>query len=159
MIAEELVETLKAMGLRLAAAESCTGGMIAAAITEVAGSSEVFDRGVVTYSNQAKIEMLGVSSQLIDSFGAVSAEVAVAMADGALQHSSAQCSIAVTGIAGPTGGTALKPVGLVHFGCAIKDRKTIHRECRFGDLTRTQIRMKATEFAINLILSQLAAVP
>ena len=118
----QLAETLKQRGWMLATAESCTGGMIAAACTDVAGSSEWFDRGFVTYSNAAKTEMLGVPADLIRQHGAVSQEVAQAMAVGAIKHSHAQVSIAVTGIAGPSGGTVDKPVGTVWFSWAIGDQ-------------------------------------
>ena len=122
---EELVQQLAAKliekGWMLATAESCTGGMIAAACTDLAGSSQWFDRGFVTYSNEAKTEMLGVPAELIEKHGAVSEEVVRAMAEGAIRHSRAQVSIAVTGIAGPGGGSVEKPVGTVWVGVAIKD--------------------------------------
>ena len=118
----QLAEALKQRGWMLATAESCTGGMIAAACTDVAGSSEWFDRGFVTYSNAAKTEMLGVPADVISQHGAVSEEVAQAMAFGAVKHSHAQVSIAVTGIAGPSGGSIDKPVGTVWFGWAIGDQ-------------------------------------
>lgn len=115
-----LLELLKKHKLMLATAESCTGGLIAAALTEVAGSSAVVDRGFVTYTNEAKADMLGVDSALIDRVGAVSEEVAIAMAEGALKNSRAQVAVSCTGIAGPGGGSDEKPVGTVHIGCAIE---------------------------------------
>jgi nicotinamide-nucleotide amidase len=135
----------------IAIAESCTGGLVAAAITDIAGSSAVLDRGFVTYSNSAKVEMLGVSHELILAHGAVSAEVARAMAEGAVNHSHAQIGIAITGIAGPGGGNDLKPVGLVHFACATP-AKTVHLERRFEDLGRVGIRKAAVATALQLVL-------
>jgi nicotinamide-nucleotide amidase len=120
MTPQQLVSTALAKMTMFATAESCTGGMVAAAITDISGSSGVFDRGFVTYSNAAKTEMLGVSSNLLETHGAVSEEVARAMAQGALAHSNATLAVAITGIAGPGGGSATKPVGLVHFVCATK---------------------------------------
>ncbi len=119
---------------KLATAESCTGGLIAASLTAVAGSSKIFDRGFVTYSNAAKTELLGVPAMLINLEGAVSEKVVRAMAEGALHHSAADLTIAVTGIAGPGGGTADRPVGLVHLACAGRGRGTLHRRANFqGD--------------------------
>ncbi len=134
--AEALLAACRARGVTLATAESCTGGLIAAILTEVAGSSDVFERGFVTYSNAAKSEALGVPSALIETHGAVSAEVARAMAEGALKNSRADIAVAVTGVAGPGGGTPEKPVGLVHFGAARRGGKTLHHEQRFGDIGR-----------------------
>ena len=132
--AAALLDDLRARGLKLATAESCTGGLIAALFTEIAGSSDVVDRGFVTYSNEAKMEMLGVAGEMLAAHGAVSAPTARAMAEGALRHSRAGLDVAVTGIAGPGGGSPEKPVGLVHFGLAIKGRPTVHAERRFGDI-------------------------
>jgi nicotinamide-nucleotide amidase len=157
--AVQVFEVLRRRGLKLATAESCTGGMVASAMTDIAGSSEVFDRGFVTYSNDAKSAMLAVPAILIADHGAVSAEVAVAMAEGALTHSQADIAIAITGIAGPTGGNVAKPVGLVHFACAMDGADTIHIEKRFGNLSRAEIRTKATESALGLVLRQLEATP
>jgi nicotinamide-nucleotide amidase len=134
-----------------ATAESCTGGLVAALITEIAGSSDVFERGFVTYSNAAKIDSLGVAPGLIESFGAVSAEVAAAMATGALWHSRGHVAVSITGIAGPGGGSPEKPVGLVHFGCAVKGGGIIIQERRFGDHGRSAIRLAAVEVAIELL--------
>ncbi len=150
MTAEELVRILRNKGWKLATAESCTGGLMAGAITDVAGSSDVFDRGFVTYSNMAKTDMLGVSPKLIVQHGAVSEAVARAMSEGALMHSAADIAVAITGVAGPGGGSAEKPVGLVHFACATKG-KTIHLERRFGDLGRAAVREAAVSQALQLV--------
>ncbi len=123
--AAALLDDLRAGGIMLATAESCTGGLIAAALTEIAGSSDVVDRGFVTYSNGAKTELLGVRAELIAAHGAVSEPVAAAMAEGALQRSSAVVAVAVTGVAGPGGGSAEKPVGTVWFGCALRGAPTL----------------------------------
>jgi nicotinamide-nucleotide amidase len=147
----EVVEKLKARGWMLAAAESCTGGMVAAAITDVAGSSRVFDRGFVTYSNDSKTALLGVPVETIARHGAVSEEVARAMAEGAIAASKADFAIAVTGIAGPDGGSAEKPVGLVHFACATKTA-TRHLKRQFAGLDRDGVRKAATAQALQLVM-------
>ncbi|MFC4625018.1 CinA family protein [Daeguia caeni] len=161
LIAEEkavqLLDECRKAGLMVATAESCTGGMIAAALTDIAGSSDVVDRGFVTYSNEAKNEMIGVPMELINSVGAVSREVAIAMAEGALRHSRADITIAVTGIAGPGGGSEEKPVGLVHMACAHKNHPTRHRKCRFGARTRAEIRHATVLAALDLVLEELKA--
>ena len=138
-------------GLKIATAESCTGGLIAALLTETPGSSAMVDRAFVVYSNEAKREMLNVPGDMIADFGAVSEPVARAMAEGALKNSRADITISVTGIAGPGGGTALKPVGLVHFGAARKGRSILHEVHRFGDIGRQEIRLKSIEVALELI--------
>jgi nicotinamide-nucleotide amidase len=153
-LAEQVFEALKLHKLILAIAESCTGGMVAAAITDIAGSSVVFDRGFVTYSNAAKTEMLGVPENLITEFGAVSAEVGQAMAQGALAHSNASITVAITGIAGPTGGSQNKPVGLVHFSISTAE-KTKSAVQYFGNLSRDEIRNLAADFALQFILDEL----
>lgn len=158
-IAEKLYKTLLANNMKLATAESCTGGMVAAAITDIPGSSAVFERGFVTYSNEAKSEMLGVPAHLIATVGAVSREVAVAMAVGALDHANADISVAVTGVAGPAGGSPQKPVGLVHFSVARQGAPTIHDVQKFGSLSRADIRAKATAHALTLVLAQLVREP
>ena len=140
MKAAELVALLKASNLKMATAESCTGGLVAAALTDIAGSSEVFDRGFVTYSNTAKSEMLGVPAALIAQHGAVSAEVARAMAEGVLAHSDADIAVAVTGIAGPGGGTTDKPVGLVHFACVRRGFTPRQVQKNYGDIGRNNVR-------------------
>lgn len=142
-------------GLHLVTAESCTGGLIAGCLTEVAGSSDVVDCGFVTYSNVAKQDLLNVPADMLDANGAVSEQVARAMAEGALERSGADIAIAVTGIAGPGGGTAEKPVGLVHMACARKEQHTLHRRCRFGDVGRGKVRELTVREALELILEQL----
>ncbi len=139
----------------IAAAESCTGGMISAALTDVPGSSAVVDRGFVTYTNEAKHEMLGVAMELIDQQGAVSEEVAGAMAAGALQHSRADIAISVTGIAGPTGGSASKPVGLVWFGLARRGGDVQTEKHIFEAKSRDFVRTEAAQKALQLILCAL----
>lgn len=140
----------------LATAESCTGGLIAGAVTQIAGSSAVLDRGFVTYSNDAKADMLGVEPGLIASDGAVSKPVAEAMARGALAHSRADVAVSCTGIAGPGGGSAEKPVGLVHIACAVRGGQIAHRECRFGDVGRVHIRLLTVQAALQAILDGIA---
>jgi nicotinamide-nucleotide amidase len=151
--AEKLLADARARKFRIVTAESCTGGLIAGLLTEIAGSSDVVERGFVTYSNQAKHELLGVPDDLIVQYGAVSAEAARAMALGALKQSRADLSVAVTGIAGPGGATDDKPVGLVHLAAAHGDQ-VIARECRFGDIGRREVRIKSVAIALEL-LSQL----
>jgi nicotinamide-nucleotide amidase len=149
--AAALLDVLRQRELKLATAESCTGGLIVALLTEIPGSSDVVDRGFVTYSNAAKTEMLGVPDRLIAEHGAVSRDVALAMASGAIAYSLAQLAVAVTGMAGPGGGGAQKPVGLVHLAAARLGRPPLHQECRFGDIGRYQIRIKSVEAALALI--------
>ena len=150
-LAVDVLEACRRAGLAVAAAESCTGGLIAAALTAVPGSSDVVDRGFVTYSNAAKTDMLGVPAALIAGHGAVSAEVARAMADGALAHSAADLAVAVTGIAGPAGGTPDKPVGLVFVAAGKCGARTHAWECRFaGD--RAAVRRAAAERALLALL-------
>jgi len=148
--AAALLKACEAERLKIATAESCTGGLVAALLTEIAGSSAVVERGFVTYSNEAKTELLGVPADLISTHGAVSAPVACSMAEGALSHSRADMAVAITGIAGPGGATAAKPVGLVHFGLARKGAPTIHLERRYGDLGRENVRRRAVEDAVGL---------
>jgi nicotinamide-nucleotide amidase len=153
-----LLAELRAAGLMVATAESCTGGLIAALLTEIPGSSDVVDCGFVTYSNEAKQRLVGVDPALIARHGAVSAEVARAMAEGALMHAPrAAVAVAVTGVAGPGGGLAAKPVGLVHFGCALKGLPAVHRERRFGDIGRNGIRIATVREAVDLIRSVVVA--
>ncbi|KQT48697.1 damage-inducible protein CinA [Aureimonas sp. Leaf454] len=148
--AERLVADLQAAGLRVATVESCTGGLIAGAITDIAGSSAVFEMGFVTYSNAAKTRLVGVSSELLSSVGAVSEAVARAMAEGGRARSDADAVIAVTGIAGPGGGSAEKPVGLVHF--ALASAEGTRHECRrFGDLGRGEVRTRTVTVAIQML--------
>ena len=133
-LAVEVSAALRAKAWKLATAESCTGGMVAVAITDIAGSSDVFDRGFLTYSNLSKAEMLGIGPVLIATHGAVSAQVARAMAEGALLYSKAQIAVAITGVAGPGGGSVEKPVGLVHFAVAGQGLSTAHAVMKFGDV-------------------------
>jgi nicotinamide-nucleotide amidase len=146
-----IFERLTAEKLTLVTAESCTGGLIAAALTALPGSSGILERGYVTYSNAAKETDLGVSPAILKDKGAVSAETARAMAQGALQRSRADLAISVTGIAGPGGGTEEKPVGLVHFAAARRDGITLQREVRFGDLGRGEIRRRSVLTAFSLL--------
>jgi nicotinamide-nucleotide amidase len=149
--AASLLAHLRARGLTVATAESCTGGLVAAALTAIPGSSDVVDRGFVTYSNDAKVDMLGVPAALIATHGAVSEPVARAMAEGALRASSAGVTVSLTGIAGPGGGSAGKPVGLVHLAAARRGGPTLHLERRYGDLGRAAIREAAVRDALDLI--------
>jgi len=149
--AASLVAEMTAGGLKLATAESCTGGLLAAAVTDVAGSSAVLDRGFVTYSNAAKMALLGIDPQLLATHGAVSAAVAIAMAEGALRHSLADVAISITGIAGPGGATETKPVGLVHFAVARTGRQTVEEACRFGDIGRRGVRIAAVRKAFAML--------
>ena len=150
----ELLAAARRAGVRIATAESCTGGMVAVAITDVAGSSAVFDRGFVTYTNAAKQDLLGVSAATLSRFGAVSEEVARAMAQGALQHSAAQLAVSITGIAGP-GGSEAKPEGRVCFGIA--DTLEIRSETvDFGALGRANVRQAARDHALAMLLAALA---
>jgi nicotinamide-nucleotide amidase len=150
--AASLIASCNTAGITIAAAESCTGGLLAALITTIPGSSEVFDRGFVTYSNAAKIECLGVPPQILEAYGAVSREMALAMAAGALAHSDASLAISITGIAGPGGGTPQKPVGLVHFGIARKGCEAAAIEKHFGALDRDGVRDAAIAAAMDLLL-------
>ncbi len=152
-LSRAVFDAFRAAGKMLATAESCTGGMISAALTDLPGSSAVFDRGFVTYSNAAKTDLLGVDPALIQTKGAVSAEVAVAMAGGALERSAASVAVSVTGIAGPDGGSPEKPVGLVWFGLATGSGVTAEHALFTGD--RAAIRRQATAKALNLLLQAL----
>jgi nicotinamide-nucleotide amidase len=147
-----VLERCRERGLRLATAESCTGGLIAGCLTEIAGSSEVLDRGFVTYSNAAKAEVLGVPQALLEAHGAVSEAVARAMAEGALARSAADIAIAVTGIAGPGGGSPEKPVGLVHFALARRNRDTTAARRRFPS-DRRAVRLATVGEALAMLAS------
>lgn len=147
---EALINHCRARNLMLVTAESCTGGLVASLLTSIAGSSDVFERGFVTYSNRAKEDCLGVDARILATFGAVSAETACAMAEGALAHAQAQIALSVTGIAGPGGGSPAKPVGLVYFGCGSRGAITT-LERRFGDIGRTQVRLEAVAVALDLL--------
>jgi nicotinamide-nucleotide amidase len=149
--ATKLLDLCKGKNLTVATAESCTGGLLAAALTNIAGSSAVIDRGFVTYTNEAKQQMLGVPPITIERHGAVSRETAEAMAAGVLAHAQVDLAVSVTGIAGPTGATAGKPIGLVYFGAAARNGRAIHRERRFGDIGRTEVRRKSVLEAIAML--------
>ncbi|MGA1804354.1 CinA family protein [Rhizobium sp. HT1-10] len=151
-LAEQLVTLCKARGLMVATAESCTGGLIAGALTDIAGSSAVVDRGFVTYTNTAKMEMLGVQAATLAAYGAVSRETALQMVQGALFRSRAALAVAVTGIAGPGGGSVDKPVGLVHLAARSLDGKILHREMRYGDLGRDEVRLATVATALEMLL-------
>ncbi|MDZ4692684.1 CinA family protein [Terricaulis sp.] len=148
--AQALFEQAKKRRFRIVTAESCTGGLIAASLTAVPGSSLVVERGFVTYSNEAKVEMLGVPADLIERRGAVSMEVALAMVDGALKHSPADIAIVTTGIAGPGGGSDEKPVGLVHIAVARRNGPRLHEEHRFGDIGRNRVQADSVVAALQL---------
>lgn len=150
----ELLDQARYWGLKVATAESCTGGMVAAALTDVAGSSDVFERGFVTYSNAAKVEMLGVSPETLAAHGAVSETVAREMAEGALAQSAADVAVSITGIAGP-GGSEFKPEGRVCFGLARKSQATRVETVEFGALGRAKVRKAATEHALGLLAAAL----
>jgi nicotinamide-nucleotide amidase len=153
--AKAVIETCAARSLKIATAESCTGGLIAGALTEVAGSSAVLERGFVTYSNAAKSALLGVPEKMLAEHGAVSEPVARAMAEGALRASATDLAVAVTGIAGPGGGSPEKPVGLVHLACARRGKPTLHvREVFPGD--RIEIRLATVAKALEMLLTQSA---
>jgi len=151
-LAEEVLNASRSKQLRIATAESCTGGLIVGLLTEIAGSSDVVERGFVTYSNEAKADLLGIPLSLIQENGAVSDVVARAMAEGAVKHSLAQLSVAVTGIAGPGGGSTEKPLGLVHMAAARDGSKTLHEVHHFGAIGRTEVRLKTVEAALLLLL-------
>jgi nicotinamide-nucleotide amidase len=150
-LAEQVLADARAQKLRIATAESCTGGLIAGLLTEIPGSSDVLERGFVVYSNRAKSDLLGVPGDLIADQGAVSEAVARAMAEGAVENSHAHMAVAVTGIAGPGGGTGLKPVGLVHIAAARENRSILHEAHRFGDIGRSDVRIKSVEAALELL--------
>ena len=149
--ARALLDLCRAKKLTIAAAESCTGGLLAATLTEIPGSSAVFDRGFVTYSNAAKTAMLGVPVDLLESFGAVSAETAQAMASGALARAGADLAVAITGIAGPGGAMPGKPVGLVHLAAASRSGGRSHQARQFGDIGRAAVRRESVRQALAML--------
>lgn len=153
-LADQVIDLARRHALIITSAESCTGGLLAGALTEIAGSSDVFERGFVTYSNASKIDCLGVSEGLLIRYGAVSKEVAQAMAEGALAHSRAHLAVSITGIAGPNSEGA-KPVGLVHFGSAFQGHKTLHTAHEFGDLGRIQVRLQSVRQGLLILLERL----
>ena len=150
-LAQSVLAEARAAKLRIATAESCTGGLIAGLLTEIPGSSDVVDRGFVVYSNEAKTELLGIAPSIVHANGAVSEAVAREMAQGALRHSQAQLAVAVTGIAGPGGGTTDKPVGLVHLAAARQNGGSLDEVCRFGEIGRSAVRLKTVEAALVLL--------
>lgn len=149
--ATRVLDLFRARGLKLATAESCTGGLVAATLTEIAGSSDVVDCGFVTYSNEAKQNLLGVPAATLKRHGAVSGETATAMAAGALKNSQADVSVAITGIAGPGGGSKQKPVGLVHFAAASRDGRRIASSRRYGKIGRRRVRQRSVAEAFELL--------
>lgn len=149
--AKRLLDVCRARGLRVATAESCTGGLVTGALTEIPGSSDVVERGFVVYSNAAKESMLGVPAATLKRYGAVSEQTAIAMAAGALKHSEADLTVSITGIAGPGGGSRQKPVGLVHFAAAARDGRTLHRRRLFGKIGRVRVRERSVMQALELL--------
>ena len=150
--AQALLDLCQRKGLKIAAAESCTGGLLTATLTEIPGSSDVVDRGFVTYSNDAKIAMLGVPASTLKQRGAVSRETAEAMARGALAESGVDLAVSITGIAGPGGATAGKPVGLVHLAATARDGRIVHHQRNFGDIGRAQVRRACVLEALDMLL-------
>jgi nicotinamide-nucleotide amidase len=146
-----VIALCKAKGLKVATAESCTGGLVAGALTEIAGSSAVVDRGFVTYSNEAKHEVLGVALATLEQYGAVSRATAEAMARGALGRASADLAVSITGIAGPGGGTPSKPIGLVHFAAASRSGALLTHEARYGDIGRAEVRRRSVLQALSML--------
>jgi nicotinamide-nucleotide amidase len=155
--AKRVLKLCRAHGLQVATAESCTGGLVAAALTEIPGSSDVVDRGFVTYSDDAKRAMLGVPAATLKRHGAVSAQTAKAMAAGALKNSRADLAVSITGIAGPGGGSKQKPVGLVYFAAASRDGRRIARKRLYGDIGRRRVRLRSVLEALALL--QLLSLP
>ena len=151
-LSRSLLDLCRMRKLTIATAESCTGGLVAGALTDIPGSSDVIDRGFVTYSNDAKRAMLGVKATTLATFGAVSKETATAMAIGALEKAGVDLAVSITGIAGPGGATPGKPVGLVHFAVAARDGKILHRECRFGAIGRTAVRQRSVVEALRMLM-------
>jgi nicotinamide-nucleotide amidase len=150
-LARLLIEDCRERRLRIVTAESCTGGLLSAAITAIPGSSDVFERGLITYSNRAKQDLLGVSGDMLADYGAVSEPVARMMAEGALERSNAHIAVAITGVAGPGGGTEMKPVGLVHLATARANQSVRHGVERFGDIERGEIQMGAVRLALEML--------
>lgn len=163
-LSRSLLDLCRMRKLTIATAESCTGGLVAGALTDIPGSSDVIDRGFVTYSNDAKHRALGVEASTLTNFGAVSKETATAMAIGALERADVDLAVAITGIAGPGGATPGKPVGLVHFAAAARDGRIIHREQRFGAIGRSAVRARSVVEALRMLMDlargpQVAAKP
>jgi nicotinamide-nucleotide amidase len=151
-LARSLLDLCRSRKLTIATAESCTGGLVAGALTDIPGSSDVIDRGFITYSNEAKRGMLGVNATTLATFGAVSKETATQMAVGALERAGVDLAVAITGIAGPGGATPGKPVGLVHFAVAARDGRILHRELRFGAIGRSTVRERSVVEALRMLM-------
>ena len=151
-LARSLLDLCRSRKLTIATAESCTGGLVAGALTDIPGSSDVIDRGFVTYSNDAKRAMLGVEASTLTTFGAVSKETATQMAVGALEHADVDLAVSITGIAGPGGAVPGKPVGLVHFAVAARDGRITHRECRFGAIGRSAVQQRSVIEALRMLM-------
>ena len=151
-MARSLLDLCRSRRLTIATAESCTGGLVAGSLTDIPGSSDVIDRGFITYSNDAKRVMLGVDATTLATFGAVSKETATQMAVGALERTGVDLTVSITGIAGPGGATPGKPVGLVHLAAAARDGRIIHRECRFGAIGRTAVRLRSVVEALRMLM-------
>ncbi|MGA8900618.1 CinA family protein [Bradyrhizobium sp.] len=151
-LARSLLDLCRSRKLTIATAESCTGGLVAGALTDIPGSSDVIDRGFVTYSNDAKRAMLGVEADTLATFGAVSKETATQMAVGALERTGVDLAVSITGIAGPGGAVRGKPVGLVHFAVAARDGRISHRECRFGAIGRSAVRQRSVVEALRMLM-------
>ena len=151
-LSRSLLDLCRMRKLTIATAESCTGGLVAAALTDIPGSSDVVDRGFVTYSNDAKRTMLGVKAITLATFGAVSKETAIAMAIGALEKAGVDLAVSITGVAGPGGATPGKPVGLVHLAVAARDGRIINRECRFGAIGRSSVRARSVVEALRMLM-------
>ncbi len=155
--AKNVIDECTRRGIRLALAESCTGGLISAALINIPGASNVVDRGLVTYANEAKMDLLGVQADVLDQHGAVSEETALAMAEGALNTPNVQAAVAVTGIAGPAGGTPEKPVGRVHIAAAREGYSVRHQKCDFGDIGRDAIRFDTVSAALDMLYDLVCA--
>src|SRR6185437_11569466 len=151
-LARSLLDLCRSRKLTIATAESCTGGLVAGALTDIPGSSDVIDRGFVTYSNDAKRAMLGIEADTLATFGAVSKETATQMAVGALERTGVDLAVSITGIAGPGGAVRGKPVGLVHFAVAARDGRISHRECRFGAIGRSAVRQRSVVEALRMLM-------
>src|ERR1700728_3637622 len=151
-LARSLLDLCRSRKLTIATAESCTGGLVAGALTDIPGSSDVIDRGFVTYSNDAKRAMLGVEASTLATFGAVSKETATQMAVGALERAGVDLAVSITGIAGPGGAVPGKPVGLVHFAVAARDGRITHRACRFGAIGRSAVRQRSVIEALRMLM-------